>query len=157
VEEITFVDLAHDRATAAAAVATDTFNSAAVFRTGEAGSPIEADAVIVATTAHRPIVAPAATEARLVVSVGADAPLQHELSREWTGVADVYVDTLDGFGVGDLLEWSQDGLVQRNAVIDLLTLYRDGPRAGTRPRVFISTGSALFDNLTISYMLEPRS
>jgi ornithine cyclodeaminase/alanine dehydrogenase-like protein (mu-crystallin family) len=157
VEEITFVDLLHDRAKAAAALATDTFNSTAVFRTGEAGSPIEADAVIIATTAHIPIVAPAATQARLVVSVGADAPLQHELSREWAAVADVYVDTLDGFGVGDLLEWSHDGLVQRNAVIDLLTLYRDGPRAGTRPRVFISTGSALFDNLTISYILEGRS
>jgi len=157
VEEITFVDLLHDRARAAAALATDTFESAAVFRPGEVGSPIEADAVIVATTAQIPIVAPDATQARLVVSVGADAPLQHELSREWAGVADVYVDTLDGFGVGDLLEWSHDGLLQRNAVIDLLTLYRDGPRAGTRPRVFISTGSALFDNLTISYILEGRS
>src|SRR5262245_27286636 len=157
VEEITFVDLLHDRARAAAALAADTFKSAAVFRAGEAGSPIEADAVIVATTAHLPVLAPAATQARLVVSVGADAPLQHELSCEWAGVADVYVDTLDGFGVGDLREWSRDGLVQRNAVIDLLTLYRDGPRAGTRPRVFISTGSALFDNLTISYILDGRS
>jgi len=157
VEEITFVDLLHDRAVAAAALATDTFKSAAAFRTGEAGSPIEADAVIVATTAHIPVLAPASTQARLVVSVGADAPLQHELSREWASVADVYVDTLDGFGVGDLREWSHDGLVQRNAVIDLLTLYRDGPRAGTRPRVFISTGSALFDNLTISYILDRRS
>jgi ornithine cyclodeaminase/alanine dehydrogenase-like protein (mu-crystallin family) len=157
VKEITFVDLLHDRAKAAAALATDTFKSAAVFRTGDAGSPIEADAVIVATTAHIPVLAPAATQARLVVSVGADAPLQHELSREWAGVADLYVDTLDGFGVGDLREWSHDGLVQRNSVIDLLTLYRDGPRAGTRPRVFISTGSALFDNLTISYILDGRS
>ena len=157
VEEITFVDRLHERAQAAAAVATDTFKSAAVFRAGEAGSPIEADAIIVATTAQVPIVAPGGTLARLVVSVGADAPLQHELSREWAGVADVYVDTLDGFSVGDLLEWSHQGLVQRNAVVDLLTLYRDGPRAGTRPRLFISTGSALFDNLTISYILEGRS
>jgi|RhiMethySRZTD1v2_1073278.scaffolds.fasta_scaffold81916_2 ornithine cyclodeaminase/alanine dehydrogenase-like protein (mu-crystallin family) len=157
VEEVTFVDRLADRARAAAALATETFKSAAVFRAGEAGSPIEADAVIVATTAHIPIVAPAATLAPLVVSVGADAPLQHELSREWAAVADVYVDTLDGFGVGDLLEWQHDGLLQRSAVIDLVSLYRDGPRAGTRPRVFISTGSALFDNLTISYILEGRS
>jgi ornithine cyclodeaminase/alanine dehydrogenase-like protein (mu-crystallin family) len=156
VEEVTFVDRLADRARAAAALATETFNSAAVFRAGEAGSPIEADAIIVATTARTPIVAPGAMPARLVVSVGADAPLQHELSREWAGVADVYVDTLDGFGVGDLLDWSHQGLVQRNAVVDLLTVYRDGPRAGTRPRVFISTGSALFDNLTISYILEGR-
>ena len=156
VEEIAFVDLLHDRAKAAAALATETFKSAAVFRTCEAGSPIDADAVIVATTAHTPIVGPAETQARLVVSVGADAPIQHELSREWAAVADLYVDTLDGFGVGDLLEWCHDGLVQPNAVIDLLSLYRDGPRPGTRPRVFISTGSALFDNLTISYILEGR-
>ena len=52
VEEITFVDLLHDRAKAAAALATETFQSAAVFRTGEVGSSIEADAVIVATTAQ---------------------------------------------------------------------------------------------------------
>jgi ornithine cyclodeaminase/alanine dehydrogenase-like protein (mu-crystallin family) len=157
VEEITFVDLLHDRAAAAVTLATDTFGSAATFRAREAGSPIEADAVIVATTAHIPIVAPSATPARLVVSVGADAPMQHELSGEWAAAADVYVDTFDGFGVGDLLEWCHDGLIQRNAVIDLLSLYRDGPRAGTRRRVFISTGSALFDNLTISYILEGRA
>jgi ornithine cyclodeaminase/alanine dehydrogenase-like protein (mu-crystallin family) len=156
VEEITFVDLLHDRAKAAVALATDTFKSAAVFRTLDAGSPIEADAVIIATTAHVPIVGPAATQARLVVSVGADAPMQHELSRGWAAAADVYVDTLDGFGVGDLLEWCHDGLIQRDSVIDLLSLYRNGPRPGTRPRVFISTGSALFDNLTISYILEGR-
>jgi len=156
VEEIIFVDLLHDRARAAAALAAATFKSPAVFRTHDLGSPLDADVVIVATTARAPIVAPGALPARLVVSVGADAPLQHELSGEWAAVADVYVDTLDGFGVGDLLDWSHQGLVQRNAVVDLLTVYRDGPRAGTRPRVFISTGSALFDNLTISYILEGR-
>lgn len=157
VEEITFVDPLHDRAKAAAALAIDTFNSAAAFRSREGCSPVDADVVIVATTAHTPIVDPAQTQAALVVSIGADAPLQHELSREWATVADLYVDTLDGFCVGDLLAWIDDGLVQRSQVIDLLSLYRDGPRAGTRPRVFVSTGSALFDNLTISYILEGRS
>src|SRR5262245_6090136 len=97
VEEVTFVDLAHDRAKAAAALATATFKSAAVFRTREAGSPIEADAVIVATTARTPILGPTETQAPLVVSVGADAPIQHELSRDWAGAADIYVDTIDGF------------------------------------------------------------
>lgn len=157
VEEITFVDLLHDRARAAATVATETFKSAAVFRTGEAGSRVDADAVIVATTAHTPILGTTETAAPLVVSVGADAPRQHELSREWAAVADIYVDSFDGFAVGDLLEWCHDGLIQRDSVIDLLSLYRNGPRPGTRPRVFISTGSALFDNLTISYILEERS
>lgn len=154
VQEITFVDLLHDRARAAADVATRTFKSAAFFRTGEPGSPLDADVVIVATTGHTPIVAPSSTQAALVVSIGADAPLQHELSRDWASVADLYVDTLDGFRVGDLLAWSDADLVERSHVIDLLSLYRDGPRSGTRPRVFISTGSALFDNLTISYILD---
>ena len=157
VEEITFVDRLPDRAKAAAALATRTFKSAAIFGTRELSSPIDADAVIVATTAHTPIVGPAGTLAPLVVSVGADAPLQHELAREWASVADLYVDTLDGFQVGDLLAWFRDGLVQQSQVIDLQSLYRDGPRAGTRPRVFISTGSALFDNLTISYILDGAS
>jgi ornithine cyclodeaminase/alanine dehydrogenase-like protein (mu-crystallin family) len=157
VEEVTFADLVHDRARAAAELATASFESAAVFRTHEPGAPIDVDVVIVATTAHRPVLEPTATQAPLVVSVGADAPIQHELSRDWAGIADIYVDTIDGFGVGDLLDWSHEGLVQRESVIDLLRLYRQGPRNGTRPRVFISTGSALLDNLTISYILEGRS
>jgi ornithine cyclodeaminase/alanine dehydrogenase-like protein (mu-crystallin family) len=157
VEEITFVDLLPARANAAAALATQTFKSSAIFQTRELSSAIDADVVIVATTAHAPIVGPAGTHAPLVISVGADAPLQHELAREWASIADVYVDTLDGFQVGDLLAWRQGGLVQQSQVIDLPSLYRDGPRAGTRRRVFISTGSALFDNLTISYILEGTS
>jgi ornithine cyclodeaminase/alanine dehydrogenase-like protein (mu-crystallin family) len=157
VEEVTFVDLVHDRAQAAAKLATAAFESAAVFRTYEPGAPIDVDVVIAATTAHTPILGPNETRAPLVVSVGADAPIQHELSRDWAGIADIYVDTIDGFRVGDLLDWSHEGLVQRDSVIDLLRLYRHGPKSGTRPRVFISTGSALFDNLTISYILERRS
>ena len=87
VEEITFVDLLHDRAEAAAALATRRSRAQRSSAPVRVGSSIEADAVIVATTAQMPIVAPAATQARLVVSVGADAPLQHELSREWAAVA----------------------------------------------------------------------
>jgi hypothetical protein len=39
----------------------------------------------------------------------------------------------------------------------LLDLWRNGPRASNRPRIFISTGCALLDNLTIAYLLEQSS
>lgn len=154
VEKISFVDLLPERAEAAARLATNTFASGTVFQAREHGSRIEADAVILATTAHRAVLRPADTSAPLVISTGADTAHQHELAPEWATAADVYVDTTDGFRVGDLLAWVQDGLIRTDDVIDLLSLYREGPRPGTARRVFVSTGSALFDNLTISYILD---
>ena len=154
VEEVSFVDLLPERAEAAARLAADAFKSGTVFQAREHGSRIDADAVILATTAHRAVLRPVDTSAPLVISAGADTAHQHELGPEWATVADVYVDTTDGFRVGDLRAWVQDGLIRTDGAIDLVSLYREGPRPGTARRLFISTGSALFDNLTISYILD---
>ena len=88
--------------------------------------------------------------------MGADTERQHELAPGWGPISDVYVDTLDSLRVGDLLAWVRAGLIEPGRVLDLLSLYRT-PAASTNPRrLFISTGSALFDNLTISYVLGSR-
>lgn len=154
VEEISFVDILHERAEAAATLATNVFKSPTVFRARGHGAALNADAVILATTARTAVLRPIDTAAPLVISTGADSAHQHELAPEWGSVADVYVDTIDGLRVGDLLAWVQNGIIQPSCVVDLLSLYREGPRPGTAPRLFISTGSALFDNLTISYILD---
>jgi ornithine cyclodeaminase/alanine dehydrogenase-like protein (mu-crystallin family) len=157
IEDITFVDVDEERARSAAVLAANTFACSTRFTAGRPDGRIDADALILATTADRPIIAPGDTGAALVVSAGADSLHQHELAREWASLADVYVDTMDSLQVGDLHAWVRDGLLERHQVVDLLGLVRSPPRPSARPRLFISTGSALFDNLTISYILEERS
>lgn len=164
VDVISFVDVLPGRAEAAARLAASTFSSSTVFRVEEPGARIggskpgglriDADAVILATTARRALLGPDDTSAPVVISTGADTANQHELAPEWATAAGIYVDTTDGFRVGDLLAWVQEGLIRAKDVIALPRLYRDGPRPGAARRLFVSTGSALFDNLTISYILD---
>ena len=154
VDEISFVDVLPGRAEAAARLATSNFSSSTAFRVKEPGARIEADAVILATTARQALLGPDDTSAPVVISTGADTANQHELAPEWATAAGIYVDTTDGFRVGDLLAWVQEGLIRTEDVISLPTLYQNGPRPGAARRLFVSTGSALFDNLTISYILE---
>lgn len=164
VDEISFVDVLPGRAEAAAQLATTTFSSSTAFRVKEPGARsdgsrpggfrIEADAVILATTARQALLGPDDTSAPVVISTGADTANQHELAPEWATAAAIYVDTTDGFRVGDLLAWVQKGLIRTEDVISLPTLYQNGPRPEAARRLFVSTGSALFDNLTISYILD---
>jgi ornithine cyclodeaminase/alanine dehydrogenase-like protein (mu-crystallin family) len=154
VEGITFVDAMPGRARAAAEMANHAFGATTAFRAGEGGTDLDADAVVLATTAERALLAPEETSAAIVISVGADTEHQHELAPDWATQADVYADTLDSLQVGDLLAWTRVGLIDRDRIVDLLRVCREGPRPGNRRRLFVSTGSALFDNLTISYLLE---
>jgi hypothetical protein len=65
------------------------------------------------------------------------------------------MDGPDCLRLGDLLAWSTAGLIQKENLIPLLELWRNPPRTESKgTRVFISTGSALLDNLTIAYLLE---
>jgi ornithine cyclodeaminase/alanine dehydrogenase-like protein (mu-crystallin family) len=154
VDEITFVDAMPERARAAATLAGQAFGTHTAFRAGEGGTHFDADVVILATTAERALLGPDQTSASLVISVGADTEHQHELAPGWATAADVYADTLDSLQVGDLLAWTRAALIDRSRIVDLLGVYRMGARATNGRRLFVSTGSALFDNLTISYILE---
>jgi ornithine cyclodeaminase/alanine dehydrogenase-like protein (mu-crystallin family) len=112
------------------------------------------DVVVLATTSQIPLASPPAWRADLVVSLGADADTQSELDAAWGRCADLYCDTLDSLRFGDLRAWIETGVTDPAGVTDLLEVFRRPPPASNRPRVFISTGSALFDNLTARYLLE---
>jgi ornithine cyclodeaminase/alanine dehydrogenase-like protein (mu-crystallin family) len=123
----------------------------------EAKDPAEihaADVVALATTSTRPILSPPAWGANLVVSLGADIDSQSELDPAWARVAELYVDTPDSLRFGDLRAWQRKGLIDSGDVKELLQILPGGAGNSGRPRVFISTGSALFDNLTIAYILS---
>ena len=79
-----------------------------------------------------------------------------ELDAAWSERAAIFVDTLDSLRVGDLAIWLDRGLIVPDDVTDLLALLaRDTHSAENRnTRIFVSTGSALLDNLTIAYILS---
>lgn len=114
----------------------------------------DTDVLILATTSSTPIYGPEDFTAALVISLGADSDTQHELHAHWATHADLFVDTLDSQRYGDLRAWLAAGLVRTADLCDLISALRKPPAAATRPKVFISTGSALFDNLTLGYLLS---
>jgi len=145
-----------DSARAAAMVATlhadGAANGCRIFA-GAADGPV--DAVILATTSTAPVCHRGDFEARLVVSLGADSVSQHELAADFANTSTIYVDTRDSVRYGDLNAWIAAGLVAEESLVDMLDLMRNGAaerRDG--PRLFVSTGTALFDNLTVGYLLS---
>lgn len=154
VEEITLCDIRPGKAREAAVCLVD--RAAGVrFNAKEPGQLGPTDVVVLATTSSTPLCAPPAWGARLVVSLGADIDEQSELDRRWAKEADLYVDSLDSLRFGDLRHWLDAGLITAEQVTDLQAVLRkEHAPSSDRPRVFVSTGSALFDNLTIGYLLE---
>lgn len=112
-----------------------------------------ADVVVLATTSSIPLCRPPAGDAALVVSVGADTDYQRELDPAWADAADIVVDTLDSARFGDLRAWLENGRIRREDLRDLFDVLRRPPETG-RPILFVSTGSALFDNLTLDYLAQ---
>ncbi len=119
---------------------------------------VRADAVILATTASDPILTPAQTTASVVISLGADHPDQRELAENWAGEATLWADPMpDSLAVGDLAAWHRKGLLQNpHAIPNLLDLIQRPPAEPAARTAFISTGSALLDNLTLDYLCSER-
>ncbi len=118
------------------------------------------DVLVLATTSAKPICSPPGPGAGLIVSLGADMDTQHELDPAWAGIADIFVDGEDCLRFGDLAAWLERGLIEQSAPVPMLSLLRHPPASGPgRTRLFVSTGSALLDNLTIGYILdsEPKA
>jgi ornithine cyclodeaminase/alanine dehydrogenase-like protein (mu-crystallin family) len=113
----------------------------------------DAAVVVLATDSLKPVYGEGRPTAGLIISLGADTHWQHELSPDLLNNAGICVDTLDSFSYGDLRLWREEGRISRDRVTDLLGLLRERPEPDGQT-VFISTGSALFDNLTIDYLLE---
>lgn len=110
--------------------------------------------VIMATTSREAIASPENTSAELIVSLGADADDQSELAAAWADASDldIVVDTHDCERFGDIKAWKRAGKLTGRRVSDLLSLYR-GEQMHSSRSLFVSTGSALFDNLTLRYLL----
>jgi ornithine cyclodeaminase/alanine dehydrogenase-like protein (mu-crystallin family) len=116
----------------------------------------DADVVVLATDSIKPVYGEGRPTAGLIISLGADTHWQHELSPLLLDNAEVCVDTIDSFSYGDLRLWREEGRISREQVTDLIGLLRKRSEPAVQT-VFISTGSALFDNLTIDYLLEQNS
>ncbi len=113
----------------------------------------DSETVILATDSRTPFFAPVMTNANLVISLGADSDEQSELAAEWIGEAELITDLEDSALIGDLKRWHAQGLLAGRAASDLLALLRQPERPRAARIVFVSTGSALLDNLTIHYLL----
>lgn len=153
VKRVAFCDVSSRRAGAAARGIAAAAPSVAC-ETCSLDSISAADVVVLATTSQTAVSSPPGWGANLVISLGADADSQSELDAAWPRSADIYCDTLDSLRFGDLRAWIEAGLVDPAAITDLLGVFRRPPPASDRPRVFVSTGSALFDNLTARYLLD---
>lgn len=112
------------------------------------------DVVILATTSRRALCTPPGWHADLVISLGADIDCQSELDAAWAKAADLFVDTPDSARFGDLRAWLAAGLVDEKNINNINGLLSSTALTdNNKPRLFISTGSALFDNLTLEYLL----
>ena len=119
----------------------------------------DSEVAILATDSQTPFFHPAMTMATLVISLGADSDAQCELDPEWIDHATLITDLEDSALIGDLKRWHDDHLLQGTPPFDLVSLLRlpTLPASDRGRIVFISTGSALLDNLTIHYLLEKAS
>jgi len=116
--------------------------------------PKGCDVISIATDSAHPLISPDDSDAKLIISVGADTDSQSELSIHWS-TYDLFVDTLDSAYFGDLQRWIREKRIEKNSLTDLFTMMsQDSPTLKGATKVYISTGSALFDNLTIAYLLE---
>lgn len=113
------------------------------------------DALVLATTSSIPICSPDNSAAKLVISLGADTDKQHELTADWVKEAQLFVDTADTANYGDLKLWRQERLIGDGELTDLFQLLNEQiPRSDKTKRLYVSTGSALFDNIAIAYLLR---
>lgn len=113
------------------------------------------DVLILCTTSARPVYSTKDFKASLIVSVGADTDSQRELDNSWARAASLFVDSYDSARYGDIKAWTENSLIETKNMTDLFSLMTDFmPIDEQRPRIFVSTGTAFFDNLTLSYLLK---
>ncbi|MFP4208004.1 MAG: hypothetical protein ACLFSC_05045 [Wenzhouxiangella sp.] len=110
------------------------------------------DALVLATDSESPLFDASDYQPRIVISVGADTDWQRELDPKVLAHYNVCVDTHDSRHWGDLKRFDSESLLDRHRIVDLGHLLQH-PKDCPEPVLFISTGSALFDNLTIDYLL----
>ncbi|MBI5463095.1 MAG: hypothetical protein HY941_12995 [Gammaproteobacteria bacterium] len=153
-QELRFCDRDKSRAETAARLLRELYPDINVVAT-DLATTCAVDTLILATTARESIVSPQDTTATLTISLGADTDDQRELDNAWATAAEIYIDTQDSARFGDLHRWVDAGLLDSTRLTDMFSLLRSPVAQNpTNRQVFVSTGSALFDNLTIAYLLE---
>jgi ornithine cyclodeaminase/alanine dehydrogenase-like protein (mu-crystallin family) len=110
------------------------------------------DALVLATDSEQPLFDAAGHRPQVVISVGADTDWQRELGAAVLDHYAIFLDTPDSCHWGDLKRFEDEGRLRWRPMRDLQDLLREG-KADRGPALFVSTGSALFDNLTIDYLL----
>lgn len=154
IKKITFLDNDQPRAIHSAKILADRFPDKR-FEHGQINGHCTTDILVLATTSKSPLCHPDNFTTRLIISLGADADDQHELDPAWVKYADIYVDTLDSVRYGDLRQWKIEKLISDDQLTDFISLLKNGvPPPEHETAVFISTGTALFDNITIGYLLS---
>lgn len=109
------------------------------------------DLIICATSSKQPLFDPITSRANMIVSVGADTSYQRELNfgntLQLLENFNLVVDSYDALNYGDCLAHK----ITPDQV-KLLNVF-DPFSAGNKKRnIFISTGNALFDNITVGYL-----
>jgi len=111
------------------------------------------DVMVMATTARALLLPADRTSADLVVSLGADSNQQSELGDEWPVIASIFIDGPDCLFMGDAHGWIERGLVVPEDIPNLVDIHRPDFNCPAGRKVFVSTGSALLDNLTIQFLI----
>ena len=113
------------------------------------------DLLLLATSSNTAIYHPDHFSAQIIITLGADCIEQRELHDhpQWHSRA-IYVDTLDSLRFGDLAAWTAESEFDSRRLIEITHLAANHTRPPDYPALFIATGSALFDNLTMSYLVE---
>jgi ornithine cyclodeaminase/alanine dehydrogenase-like protein (mu-crystallin family) len=126
-----------------------------LFQVSTRAALTDTDVLILCTTSATSIYSTDDFKAELIVSVGADIDTQRELDNSWSQAASLFVDSYDSARYGDIKAWTEDNLIDKNGLTDLFSLIKGFELIDDqRPRIFVSTGTAFFDNLTLSYLLK---
>ena len=125
------------------------------YTSSEKEALLDTDVLILSTTSTTPIYSINDFKADLIISVGADIDSQRELDNSWAQAASLFVDSHDTIRYGDMKVWTDNHLIEPNHITDLFTLIaEDITIDDTKPRIFVSTGTAFFDNISLSYILK---
>ncbi len=153
-KNIVFIDIVPGRAQACAEYLSS-IHSTAIFSAKSSLRNAPSDVLVLATTSATQLCEPKDTHANLTLSLGADINDQHELSQAWSQYQPIFVDSEDAINFGDLQQWHKEGYLDKNKIMDLLAVCKKAEAlAVSEKKVFISTGSAMFDNLSIEYLLQ---
>ena len=113
---------------------------------------INTDVLLIATTS-RTVVFNEETDHGLVISLGADIDYQTELGSS-VSKRKIVVDVLDSTKFGDLKKWIEKDMINKKDIIEIFDIIRSQKNEKNNNILFVSTGTALFDNITMEFIKD---